>query len=300
MGRKGQGRKGRIGAVMLAAGLVTIGAGLSVGVSAASGEFTTVTLTSPTSGTSTTFTWSYSFMQNGGHDLSNIAIHFCSQAVLGHVVSASPNAEVFTSGDVPGGHAGFGPGIKFDVTTTTGTLFATFDQPYAAAPNGIFVQSHSGDGQQGDAVKSGEGPVCDPGTTTTTTVATTTTTLATTTTTKPSTTTTTAFTTTTTAPGTTTTTIGGGTTTVPSTTTTTTAATTATSSTTSTTLAGPPPTAFVLGEQETNTSVATAAPTGRLATTGAGSVPLLIGLGILLTAVGLGLLVGEYVGRVAD
>jgi hypothetical protein len=57
----------------------------------------------------------------------------------------------------------------------------------------------------------------------------------------------------------------------------------------------------VLGEQETNTTVTTpattAAPTRRLATTGAGSVPLLVGLGILLTAVGLGLLVGEYVGR---
>lgn len=332
MGHEGQDRKGTIGALLMAVGLVSIGAGLSVGVVAASGELTTVTLTSPTSGTSTTFTWTYSFNQNGGHDLSNVAIHFCSGDVLDHVVSASPDGEVFGTGDVPGGHTGFGPGIKFDVTATTGTLLVTFDQAYAVGPDGIFVQSHSGDGQDGDQVTSGDGPLCDPGTTTIPSTTTSTTTVATTTT-VPVTTTTKPPTTTTTVPATTTTTVHvtttatAPTTTLPPTTTTTVPATTTTtvhvtttvggslptttvppttvvsttSSTTTTTVGGPAPTAFVLGESETNPAlVGTGATSGRLAGTGAGSVPLLVGVGVVLTAVGLALLVGEHVGRPAD
>src|SRR5262245_39976924 len=122
-----QGRaRARTGAGLVAAGLLLIGAGLGVTTATASGEFTIITLTSPLSGTSTTFTWTYTFLQNGGHDLSNIAIRFCSADILADVESASPSGEIFTSGDVPGGHTAFGPGIKFGTSATTGTLSVTF------------------------------------------------------------------------------------------------------------------------------------------------------------------------------
>lgn len=284
----------------------------------ASGEFTTVTLTSPGSGAATTFTWSYSFQQSGGHALSNIAIRFCSSDILGHVTSASPSGEVFASGDVPGGHTGFGPGIKFGTTAATGALSVTFDQAYEAGANGVFVQSHSGDGQVGDAITSGHGPApaaCDPGTTTTldpdTTVDPgTTTTVPPTTTTQPTTTrpppppttTTVPAPSTTRAPATSTTTRGGGGTGSPGTTT-----------TTPTTAVHVSPTNIVSDATttldpgdpaETATTIGVLAvtqandPGGRLASTG-GQMILLIALGAVLTAVGLALLVGEYVGRPA-
>src|SRR5579884_3457853 len=92
----------------------------------ASGESASATLTSPATGSATTFTWSYNFNQGSGHGLSNIAIAFCSADILADVVSATPSGGVFTSGDVAGGHTGFGPGVKFDVTAATGTFSVTF------------------------------------------------------------------------------------------------------------------------------------------------------------------------------
>ncbi|HVL27602.1 MAG TPA: hypothetical protein VM390_05605, partial [Acidimicrobiales bacterium] len=165
---------GRAGAMLIAAGLVTALAGLAVAPAAASGESVILTLTSPTDGTSTTFTWSYVFNQNGGHELSNIAIRFCSQAILDSVVSAAPNATIHKDSEVPGGHAGFGPGIKFDVTNPAGNLMVTFDTAYAPGDGGVFAQSHSGDGLTPDQTTSGAGPLCDPVTTTSVPVPTTT------------------------------------------------------------------------------------------------------------------------------
>ena len=311
--------RARTGAGLLATGLVLIIAGLGITTAAASGEFTLVTLTSPTSGTSTTFTWSYTFNANGGHDLSNIAIRFCAD-VLGHVVSASPGGEVFTSGDVPGGHTGFGPGIKFGTSVVTGTLSVTFDQAYAFGPLGIAVQSHSGDGQTGDTITYGNGPLCPGDPSTTTTSSTTSTTVGSTTTTKPPTTTTTPPTTapptTTTVPATTTTTAPTATTT-PTTlppTTTTLPSTTTTAPTTTTTVAVSPTTALATTTTDpatTTTGVRTAVldvsesrdPGSRaasLARTGSGSIVFLVGLGILFSAVGAALLIGEFAGRRAD
>ena len=293
--------KGRIGAALLAVGLVTLGAGMSFGTAIASGEFTTVTLTSPTSGTSTTFTWSYSFSKNDGHGLSNIAVKFCSQEVLDHVVSASPAAEIFKASDVPGGHTGFGHGIKFGVTAETGTLLVTFDQPLAIGGNGVFVQSHSGDGQEGDQITSGDGPLCDPATTTTTVPPVTTTLPPVTTTVPPVTTTLPPVTTTvppvtTTLPPVTTTLPPGPTTTVPPVTTTVPPGPTTTVAGATTTSA--PPAAFVLGVSERNT-VPGAIAGASLAKTGGAAIPLVVGLGVLLTVLGFGLVVGEYVARPA-
>lgn len=124
----------------------------------AAGESTTAVLTSPTSGSATTFTWDYTFHQNGGHGLSNVAIRFCSAAILADVASAGPSAEIFASGDVPGGHTGFGPGIKFGVTATMGTLTVTFNNPHPVSESGLEIQSHSGDNQIGDTVMTGKGP----------------------------------------------------------------------------------------------------------------------------------------------
>ncbi|MFP5317660.1 MAG: hypothetical protein ACLGI2_05125 [Acidimicrobiia bacterium] len=296
---------GRLGAALMAAGIVTTLSGLAVGPAVASGESTTVTLTSPVDGTSTTFTWSYVFDQNEGHELSNIAIRFCSQAILDSVVSASPSAEIFKDVDVPGGHTGFGPGIKFGVTDPTGTLSVTFDTAHPFGAGGVFVQSHSGDGQEGDTVTSGVGPLCDPGTTTTVPATTTTTVPATTTTTVPATTTTTVVATTTTTvrattttlPAPTTTTIGGGggstttTTTVPATTTTAPATTTTTVPASTTT--SPPPTAAVLGSVEFNDDLAPSLGAGGLAKTGSSGTPVLVGLGMLLMTIGVCLVVAE-------
>ncbi|HEY4409295.1 MAG TPA: hypothetical protein VGO87_05405, partial [Acidimicrobiia bacterium] len=126
----------------------------------ASGESTTALLTSPVSGTATTFTWSYVFNQGDGHGLSNIAIGFCSADILADVVSAGPSGGVFTSGDVPGGHTGFGPGVKFGVTATTGTLTVTFGHSHAISAGSLRVESHSGDGQTGDEITTAAGPSC--------------------------------------------------------------------------------------------------------------------------------------------
>jgi hypothetical protein len=172
-------RKG--GAVLLSAGVVLTVLGLFASPASASGESTTASLTSPASGTSSTFVWSYQFDQNGEHGLSNIAIRFCDDALLSHVTSASPNGEV-QSGGVTGGHTGFGPGIKFDTQATNGSLTVTFDQAYGIAPGAMEIQSHSGDGQQGDAINSAAGPAfgecaVDPTTTTTVQDPTTTTTV---------------------------------------------------------------------------------------------------------------------------
>jgi hypothetical protein len=276
-------------------------AGLAVSSAFASGEQTTAALTSPLSGTSTTFTWSYVFHANGGHGLSNIAISFCP-GVLAHVVSASPSGEIFTSGDVPGGHTGFGPGVKFGTTAVSGTLTVVFDHAYAA--NGLIsIQSHSGDGQVGDVPTTATGPgdcgptpTSSPGSTTTTVHATTTTVPATTTTvhvtstTVPGATTTTVpGATTTTVPGATTTTVPGATTTtVPGATTTTVpGATTTTLATTTTAVAAATtstsvPTS-VLGARFSNTNPS-------LAKTGIEGAPL-VAAGAVVLVFGLLLLV---------
>lgn len=239
--------------------------------SIAAGETTTAELTSPLSGTSATFTWSYQFNANGGHDLSNIAIAFCTTDFLGHVVSATPSGETFTSGDVPGGHTGFGPGIKFATTAVSGTLTVVFDQAYPATGT-MSIQSHSGDGDAGDLVTTAVGPgdcgavpSTTPGSTTTTTVA-------------PTTTTTVAPTTTTVAP--TTTTVPATTTTVPATTTTASPTTTSTlPATTSTSV----PTS-VLGNRFVNDAP------GDLAGTGFNGMPL-VAFGALCMALGAVLLI---------
>lgn len=196
-------RSERVGRTLVTVGMLTMAVGLTVSSAAAAGENATAVLTSPLSGASTTFTWSYEFHQNGGPELSNIAISFCSADILAHVASASPSGEAFLTGDVAGGHTGFGPGVKFAVTAVSGTLTVVFDQAYTAG--GIMeIQSHSGDGQSGDLTTTATGPgTCSP--TTTTTVSVTTTTVPVTTTTVPVTTTTVPATTTTTVPGTTTT-----------------------------------------------------------------------------------------------
>ena len=274
--------------------------GLTVSSAGASGESTTAVLTSPLSGTSATFTWSYEFHDNGGHGLSNIAVSFCSTDLLSHIVSATPAGEVFLTGDVPGGHTGFGPGVKFATTAVTGTLTVVFDQPYP--PAGILnVQSHSGDGQVGDLVTTADGPGTCNQQATTTTVAPTTTTVAPTTTTVPATTTTVPATTTTvpatttTVPATTTTvpatttTVPATTTTVPATTTTAPVVTTTTQATTTTVPA------------TTSTSVPTSVlgarfsaddPSASLVKTGFTSGPLFV-FGMVALLLGVVLLVGD-------
>lgn len=277
---------------MIVVGAVSLIAGLAVAPSAASGESTIAELTSPLSGSSATFTWSYTFNAAGGHDLSNIAIALCSTDILAHVVSASPAGETFTSGDVPGGHPGFGPGVKFDTTAVTGTLTVVFDQPYSAG-DPIQVQSHSGDGDAGDLVTTAVGPACGAATTTTvpatttTTVATTTTVPPTTTTVAPTTTTTTIPATTTSVAPTTTSTVPATTTTLPATTTTL-AATTTTAPATTTTVAPTTSTSVptsVLGNRFVNDD-----PAADLAGTGFSGGPL-IAFGALLMALGAVLLV---------
>lgn len=260
--------------------------GLSFSSAAAAGENTTAVLTSPLSGTSSTFTWSYEFHANGGHDLSNIAISFCNSNILPHFQSATPSGEAFSPGDVPGGHDGFGPGVKFETTAVSGTLTVVFDQPFA--PSGIItIQSHSGDGTVGDQVTTAVGPgPCDPpitvpeSTTTTSTVPVTTTTVPVTTTTTVPVTTTTVPVTTTTVPVTTTT-VPVTTTTVPATTTTTVAATTTTTVAAATTTSSVP--TAVLGEVLTN-------PQSGLAGTGFSGMPL-IALGLVCMSLGAAILV---------
>jgi hypothetical protein len=298
-----------VGRALVAAGVLILTAGLGMSTASASGESTTAVLTSPLSGSSTTFTWSYQFHDNGGHDLSNIAVGFCSADILPHVVSASPNGEIFLSGDVPGGHTGFGPGVKFDTTAVSGTLTIVFDVAYTAEGT-LFIQSHSGDGQDGDIVEDAVGPgVCNAQATTTTiaptttsTVAPTTSTVAPTTTVPPTTTTTVAPTTTTapiptSVPAVTSTTVAATTTTKAPVTTTTTKApvTTTTSPATATTIAAtttvPPTTSTtvptsVLGERFSNSD-----PAPRLAKTGFDGLPL-VTLGACAVLFGLVLMVG--------
>ena len=124
----------------------------------AAGESTTAELTAPTDGEATTFTWNYTFHQNDGHALSNVAIAFCSADILADVASASPDATIYSDGEIGGGHAGFGPGIKFGVTDPTGSFTVTFNNPHPISDNGLQIQSHSGDGQTGDAIETAKGP----------------------------------------------------------------------------------------------------------------------------------------------
>ncbi len=239
--------------------------GVNVSVAQASGELTTAALTSPLSGSNTTFTWSYEFHSNGGHELSNVAIALCSTDLLSSVVSASPAGEVFLVGDVPGGHTGFGPGIKFATTAVSGTLTVQFSQPQSAGGL-IRVQSHSGDGQNGDLVTTATGPgSCTPATTTTV---------------APATTTTVAPATTTSTPASTTTSVAAN---RLSTTTTTVAAQTTTSVPTS-----------VLGARFTNGDRSV-----DLAKTGFGGAPV-VAFGLVLLTLGLALVVGELIQRTDD
>jgi hypothetical protein len=297
----------------MALGFLSMAVGVNVSVAQASGELTTAALTSPLSGSNTTFTWSYEFHSNGGHELSNIAIALCSTDLLSSVVSASPAGEVFLVGDVPGGHTGFGPGIKFATTAISGTLTVLFSQPQSAGGL-IQVQSHSGDGQNGDLVTTATGPgSCNPGVTTTTVAPATTTTVtpATTTTVAPATTTTVPpATTTTVAPATTTTlapattiTVAPATTTVAPATTTSTPASTTTSvaanrlSTTTTTVAAQTTTSVptsVLGARFTNGDRS-----ADLAKTGFGGAPV-VAFGLVLLTLGLALVVGELIQRTDD
>ena len=266
----------------MALGLLSIAVGVNVSVAQASGELTTAELTSPLSGSSTTFTWSYEFHSNGGHELSNIAIALCSTDLLPVVVSASPAGEVFLVGDVPGGHTGFGPGIKFATTAVSGTLTLEFSQPQSAGGL-IRVQSHSGDGQAGDQVTTAAGPgSCNPAVTTTTVAPATTTTLApaTTTTVAPATTTTLAPATTTSTPASTTTSVAAN---RLSTTTTTVAAQTTTSVPTS-----------VLGARFTSGDRS-----ADLAKTGFSGAPV-AAFGLVLLTLGLALVVGELIQRADD
>ena len=278
--------------------------GVNVSVAQASGELTTAALTSPLSGSNTTFTWSYEFHSNGGHELSNIAIALCSTDLLSSVVSASPAGEVFLVGDVPGGHTRFGPGIKFATIAASGTLTVQFSQPQSAGGL-IQVQSHSGDGQNGDLVTTATGPgSCSPAMTTTVTPATTTTVApATTTTVPPATTTTVAPATTTTLAPATTITVAPATTTVAPATTTSTPASTTTSvaanrlSTTTTTVAAQTTTSVptsVLGARFTNGDRS-----ADLAKTGFGGAPV-VAFGLVLLTLGLALVVGELIQRTDD
>ena len=267
--------------------------GMTVSSAAASGESTTAVLTSPLSGTSATFTWSYEFHDNGGHELSNIAISFCSTDMVSHVVSATPAGEAFPTGDVPGGHTDFGPGVKFATTAVSGTLTVVFDQPYPAA--GIMrVQSHSGDGQDGDLITTAAGPGTCSQELTTTTAAPTTTTIPATTTTLPATTTTVPATTTT-VPATTTT-LPATTTTLPVTTTTLPVTTTTVRTTTTTQQA-----TTTTVPATTSTSVPTSVlgarfsaddPSASLVKTGFGSGPLFV-FGVIVLLLGVVLLVGD-------
>jgi hypothetical protein len=125
----------------------------------AAGESTTAVLTSPAV-SGTTFTWDYTFSAGEGHALSNLAMAFCSADILADVASAGPDYVIVTSGDVPGGHTGFGPGIKFAVTAPTGTITVTFKSEHTVADDAVQIQSHSGDGQNPDETKSTDGPGC--------------------------------------------------------------------------------------------------------------------------------------------
>ena len=302
----------RVGRVLVAMGVVAMAIGLTFSSAAATGENTTAVLTSPLSGSSNTFTWSYQFNQNGGNGLSNIAISFCTTDILSHVVSATPSGETFLVGDVPGGHAGFGPGIKFDTTATGGTLTVVFNQAFT--PDGTMnIQSHSGGGQVGDQSTSavGPGPCGTPGSTTTTvpvttttvpvtttTVPVTTTTVPVTTTTVPVTTTTVPVTTTTTVPVTTTTTVPVTTTTVPVVTTTTVPVVTTTTVPVVTTTTVPVVTTTTA--PATTTTVATDVlgevlendePGGGIAFTGFAGTPL-VAIGLFFVVLGASLIVG--------
>jgi hypothetical protein len=267
---------------------------------AATGESASAALTAPTSGSASTFTWTYTYDQNGGHGLSNVAVRFCSPGILADVVSAGPGATIYTSGDVGGGHDGFGPGIKFAVTDPDGTLTVTFAHPHSISAHGLTVQSHSGDGQTGDAITTaaGPGPCAEDEVTTTTSSPTSSSTTSSSTTTS-STTTTTIGHQTTDDPTTTTTTTRG--TDDPTTTTSTTVTTTTGTNGTTTTTADPgtavggtdttaaQPTT-VLGEtlEKGGVPATTGAPAS-LARTGVGHLMFLMLVGLSLIAAGTGL-----------
>ncbi len=275
-------------------------------------------------GSSATFTWAYDFQSNGGNELDDLAMSLCPD-VLSHFVSATPSGQAFVN-NVPQGHPGFGPGIRFQTSAASGTLTVVFDQAFP--PDGsIRLQSHSGDGNDGDAITTAAGPgTCAP-TTTTTLAPTTTTTLAPTTTTTlaPTTTTTLAPTTTTTLAPTTTTTVAPTTTstTLVSVTTTSVGQTTtskppATTTTgrqgiaatggqaTTTTLAPATTTTVAPVSADTTTSVAvlasrqgTATPSPRLAKTGVNGAPL-VAFGLIAVALGGALLAGGMLERDRD
>ena len=273
--------------MLVGVGVLSIALGLTVTPAGASGEHTTAVLTSPLSGSSTTFTWSYEFHGNGGHSLSNVAISFCSTDILPHVVSFSPSGESFLIGDVPGGHTGFGPGIKFATTAVNGTLTVVFDQPQTAGGT-INIQSHSGDGQAGDQIMTASGPgSCNP--TTTTTVPATTSTVPVTTTTAPA----------------TATTVKATTTTLPSTTTTVGPVTTTTVGRATTSTA---PAMTTIAPANTSTSVPTSVlgarfsaddPAADLAKTGFSGGPL-VAFGLIALLLGAALVVGGKLAPAGD
>ncbi|HUQ63405.1 MAG TPA: hypothetical protein VM121_06615 [Acidimicrobiales bacterium] len=261
------------GAVLTAIGLVLMLNGALVGPAGASGEYTTVELTSPVDSDGATYAWDYAFHQNGGHGLSNIAVRFCGD-ILSHVME-SDDYEIFTDGDVPGGHTGFGPGIKFAYTAATGSLTVLFDQVFPVDPAGIQLQSHSGDGQDGDLVVSGPGPgpCVTPTTVAPTTVA-------------PTTLPPTTLPPTTLAP---TTTVPETTTTVPETT---------TVVPTTTVDATTVPFARVLGETlraDTAASTPAVVAAAELAKTGSNWVPLLTWAGLALILMGINVMLIDYV-----
>lgn len=138
---------------------------LSTSALAAQGdEYTTAELLSPTSGSADEFTWSYEFHQNGGQELSNLAIGFCDDDILEHVESASQVYTLLTHGQ--GGHDGF-DGLKFDDIDVSGEISVTFDQAYEIDAAGLLLQSHSGDGDEGDEITTAPGPGPCPETETT-------------------------------------------------------------------------------------------------------------------------------------
>lgn len=127
-----------------ASGAVVCGvlAVLSVAASAA-GEWTTATLTSPTSGSSKVFTWSYELHQSGGPELSNLTIGFCDDSLTDHIELASQSSTRLSDGQI------------------TGEISVTLDQDYGIDAAGLLLQSDPGGG--GD-IETAPGPGPCPGT----------------------------------------------------------------------------------------------------------------------------------------
>jgi hypothetical protein len=154
-------RTARFAALALA--LTTPLVAATAGTAFAAGESASAVLTSPTSDSATTFTWNYTFDKpaEGGNDFSNLAIGFCSADILADVESVevtSGTVDTFPTGDVQGGHDGFGPGIKIHMPEDTGTITITFGSAYPVVDGGLKVQSHSGAGLDGITWADGPGP----------------------------------------------------------------------------------------------------------------------------------------------